>query len=923
MSSNSTTSQVKSQAGILEGSNPTVYDSSNPIILFIIQASIIIVLCRLLHWPLSKIRQPRVIAEVIAGVVLGPSVMGRIPGFTDAIFPKASIPGLNLVANLGLILFLFLVGLETNLRFLVSNWRVAVSVSAAGMVLPFGLGCAVAYGLYNAFRNEPDTVDINFGTYLLFIGIAMAITAFPVLCRILTELKLLGTNVGVIVLSAGVGNDVVGWILLALCVALVNAGSGLTALWVLLVCVGYVLFLIFIFRPLFLRFLAHTGSLQKGPSQSVVAITLLLALASAFFTQVIGVHAIFGGFLIGLLCPHEGGFAIKLTEKIEDLVAALFLPLYFTLSGLQTNLGLLDNGTVWGYVIAIIAIAFIAKVTGGALASRLNGLLWRESFSIGVLMSCKGLVELIVLNIGLQAKILSTRTFTMFVVMALVTTFATTPLTVALYPKWYQIKVDRWRRGEIDWATGQPLPPDSRMDSITAAKSAHHGDHHETLGPQRPVRNLLVYLRLDGLSGLCTLAGLLAPNPHTHTHTHNHPRIHPDKRTPTSPDPDPKHADESAPAATEITELDAPAPQSLQVHGVRLLELTDRDSSVMQVSEIEQYTLSDPVVNTFRAFGQWHDLSIVAGVSVVPEHSFADTVVGMAREEAADLVLLPWSETGAMGEQYHLHSPVEEGVRFLDGQPYAAFVGSVLDGSPAASANVGVLVERNLYAPQHALGAAGGGPSGVRHRPSLGAMSVQRSSSVWNARGGGGGAAKAHHIVVPFVGGRDDRLAVRFVCQVAGCDLVTVSVVHLEIPSATGASGSVSASGSGVVPEELVESDAAFLSVMKDSLDEEVLDRVVFKKTAVQTEAEAVATMVELVKDEMVRSHHKAGNLVVVGRRHSALDELLASQPDGGAASAAHEEVGAEAARVLGVLGQALVKKENRIVGDVLVMQSK
>lgn len=140
------------------------------------QAGIIIIFCRLLHWPLSKIRQPRVIAEVIAGVILGPSVMGRIPGFTDAIFPTASIPNLNLVANLGLVLFLFLVGLETNLRFLVSNWRVAVSVSAAGMILPFGLGCAIAYGLYNTFQDEPDTVDINFGTFLLFIGIAMAIT---------------------------------------------------------------------------------------------------------------------------------------------------------------------------------------------------------------------------------------------------------------------------------------------------------------------------------------------------------------------------------------------------------------------------------------------------------------------------------------------------------------------------------------------------------------------------------------------------------------------------------------------------------------------------------------------------------------------------------------------------------------------------
>lgn len=358
---------------------------------------IIIVLCRLIHWPLSKLRQPRVIAEVIGGIVLGPSVMGRIPGFTDAIFPTASIPSLNVVANLGLVLFLFLVGLETDLRFLISNWRVALSVSAAGMILPFGLGCAISYGLYHSFHDDPGTKPIAFGTYLLFIGIAMAITAFPVLCRILTELKLLSTRVGVIVLSAGVGNDVVGWILLALCVALVNAGSGITALWVLLVCVAYMLFLTFAFRPLFLRFLEKTGSLQKGPSQSVVALTLLIALASAFFTQVIGVHAIFGGFVIGLICPHEGGFAIKITEKVEDLVAVIFLPLYFTLSGLSTNLGLLDSGIVWGYVVGVIAIAFIAKVTGGAVASRLCGLLWRESFSIGVLMSCKGLVELIVL----------------------------------------------------------------------------------------------------------------------------------------------------------------------------------------------------------------------------------------------------------------------------------------------------------------------------------------------------------------------------------------------------------------------------------------------------------------------------------------------------------------------------------------------
>lgn len=217
------------------------------------------------------------------------------------------------------------------------------------------------------------------------------------LCRILTELKLLSTPVGIIVLSAGVGNDVTGWILLALCVALVNAGSGITALWVFLTCVGYVLLLVYPVRMSFRWFLVRTGSLQNGPSQGVIALTLLMVLASAWFTQVIGVHAIFGGFLIGLICPHEGGFAIKLTEKIEDLVTVLFLPLYFALSGLSTNLGLLDSGITWAYVFGVLAIAFFGKIIGGTLAARGSKLVWRESLTIGVLMSCKGLVELIVL----------------------------------------------------------------------------------------------------------------------------------------------------------------------------------------------------------------------------------------------------------------------------------------------------------------------------------------------------------------------------------------------------------------------------------------------------------------------------------------------------------------------------------------------
>jgi Kef-type K+ transport system membrane component KefB len=218
-----------------------------------------------------------------------------------------------------------------------------------------------------------------------------------VLCRILTELKLLQTQVGVVVLSAGVGNDVVGWILLALCVALVNAGSGITALYVLLTCAAYILFLVYAVRPVFLWILKRSGSLRDGPSQSMVGLTILMTLASAFFTGIIGVHPIFGAFLVGLICPHDGGFAIKLTEKIEDLVCVFFLPLYFALSGLSTNIGLLDNRITWAYVFGVIFVAFFGKLIGGTLAARLSKLVWRESLTIGVLMSCKGLVELIVL----------------------------------------------------------------------------------------------------------------------------------------------------------------------------------------------------------------------------------------------------------------------------------------------------------------------------------------------------------------------------------------------------------------------------------------------------------------------------------------------------------------------------------------------
>jgi len=226
---------------------------------------------------------------------LGPTAFGRIPGFTEHIFPSDSLPYLSLVANIGLCLFLFIVGLEINTAIIRRNASPSITVGAAGITIPFGLGAALAVPLYHQFA---DTSQVSYMTFMLFTGVAYSITAFPLLCRVLTELKLLDTTVGIVVMSAGVGNDIIGWILLALSVAVVNAGSGLTAVWILLACMGWTLFMLFIVRKGLLWVARNTGSIENGPTMFFMTFTILIVFGSAFFTDVIGVHAIFGMFSV-------------------------------------------------------------------------------------------------------------------------------------------------------------------------------------------------------------------------------------------------------------------------------------------------------------------------------------------------------------------------------------------------------------------------------------------------------------------------------------------------------------------------------------------------------------------------------------------------------------------------------------------------
>ncbi|KAM5354054.1 hypothetical protein ACJ41O_000704 [Fusarium nematophilum] len=768
--------RAPAQGGIFEGLNPTVFNPADPITLFIIQATIVIALTRLLYWPLSKIREPRVIAEVITGILLGPSVLGRVPGFTDAIFPKEGMAPFRLAANIGLILYLFLVGMEINLMYLLRNWRTAVGVATLDMAIPFGCGVALAYGLYHQFGDDDELAPITFPVFALFIGVAIAITAFPVLCRILTALKLLNTNVGVIVLTSGIINDVVGWVLLALCVTLVNSGAGVTAVYILLVAVGYGLFLAYAVRPCFMWVLRKTHSLENGPTEAVVALTILMVFASAFFTSIIGVHSIFGAFMVGLMCPHEGGFAIKLTEKIEDLISTLFVPLFFALSGINTNLSLLDSGITWGYVVAVTVTAFFTKLFGGTMGARLNGLVWRESVTIGTLMSCKGLVELIVLNIGLQAKILSTRTFTIFVVMALVTTFLTTPLVSWLYPPSYQRKLELWKQGKIDW-DGNPL-------------TSSEGADGEDAGDKDVANRVLVYLRTDGLSSLLSTVSLF---------TAGQPKRQSPEQTTAGNE---KGVSQGGLMSNMDATEQAPKPL-LRIHGCRLVGLTERNSSVMKVSEIEEFAGHDPIIKAFgtSANNTTRDVVVSGQISVVPEESFADTLATEATKLKSDLILVPWSETGTISELPSFYS-ASRGDPLSNGD-FSQLMTNIFDHARSVAA-VGLFIDSTLLDPTDSENR----PTRMLSRQisGLSKSDVQDPTAI---RFHSAESRRKKGIRVLYTGTDDDVYAFRLALQFAQNENIDVDIVSL--------------------PDKDASEDLHF-SQIKATIPDSVVDRVSFSE---------------------------------------------------------------------------------------------
>ncbi|KAL2338846.1 hypothetical protein Fmac_013292 [Flemingia macrophylla] len=396
--------------------------------LLILQICLVVAFTRLIAFLCRPLRQPRVIAEIIGGILLGPSAIGRSEKFLNTVFPKKSITVLDTLANIGLLFFLFLVGLELDMRAIRRTGHKALGIALAGITLPFVLGIGTSFALRATVSKGADPVP-----FLVFMGVALSITAFPVLARILAELKLLTTDVGRVAMSAAAVNDVAAWILLALAIALSGTNSSpYVPLWVLISGAAFVLFAVFAIRPLLVA-MANRSPEGEPVKEVYVCVTLTIVLACSFLTDTIGIHALFGAFVVGTIMPKEGTFSRVLIEKIEDLVSSLFLPLYFVSSGLKTNVATIKGGLSWAMLVLVIFNACFGKIFGTIVVSLLCKMPSKEAVALGFLMNTKGLIELIVLNIGKDRKVLNDQSFAICVLMALFTTFITTPIVMAVY----------------------------------------------------------------------------------------------------------------------------------------------------------------------------------------------------------------------------------------------------------------------------------------------------------------------------------------------------------------------------------------------------------------------------------------------------------------------------------------------------------
>jgi Kef-type K+ transport system membrane component KefB len=397
----------------------------------VLQIAVILGISRLVGTLFRKIHQPQVVGEMVAGILLGPSLLGwAAPALSNILFPAASLGYLNALSQVGLVLFMFLIGVFLDPAELRNHGHAALLTSHVSIVTPFCLGAALALLLYRPLSHA----GVSFMSFALFMGAAMSVTAFPVLARILAERDLLRSPIGTLAIACAAVDDITGWCILAYIVVFIRSEKASLPVWAT---VGgalvYVLIMLFGVRRLLPRF--ETQFRKEGRhTESAVSLMIILALASALATEWLGIHLVFGAFLMGVIMPKSPDFIQSLQHKMESVTVVVLLPLFFAFSGLRTNIGAI-KGILWLYFLVVMAVAIAGKFGGSMLAARMAGIPWRDATCLGILMNTRGLMGLIALNIGLDIGVISETVFTIMVLMALATTFMTSPLLEWVYPR--------------------------------------------------------------------------------------------------------------------------------------------------------------------------------------------------------------------------------------------------------------------------------------------------------------------------------------------------------------------------------------------------------------------------------------------------------------------------------------------------------
>lgn len=390
----------------------------------IIQIIVILIAVRIFSFLFKRIGQPGVIGEIVAGIVLGPSLLGHFfPNAFLALFPEHSLTNLNLLSQIGLVLFMFVIGMELDFSVLRKKMNETLVISHAGIVVPFFLGILTSFWVYEEYASQ-HTAFIPFS---LFIGISMSITAFPVLARIVQERNMTKSPIGTLTIASAANDDVTAWCLLAVVIAIAKAGSFVSALFTIGLAFIYILFMFQVVRP-FLKKIGNVYASSEVINKTFVGFIFLILLISSVITEIIGIHALFGAFMAGVIMPSNIGFRKVMMDKVEDIALVFFLPLFFAFTGLRTQIGLLNTPELWCICILLIIVAVTGKLGGCAIAARMVGETWKDSLIVGTLMNTRGLMELIALNIGYEMGILPPSIFVMLIIMALSTTFMTTPL---------------------------------------------------------------------------------------------------------------------------------------------------------------------------------------------------------------------------------------------------------------------------------------------------------------------------------------------------------------------------------------------------------------------------------------------------------------------------------------------------------------